>query len=132
MSITTQTELDRSKSSRPHPPDLPFEPIFGLRSGPSLQSSHAAGKVIAAPSFQQIRALTRSYPAAMKEIGNADRRDVGRRFKNPAEDSHQPFRRRKRAMQLFRSAKTLLKFSSIHAQVPNHFNQERHLVAREV
>jgi putative transposase len=35
-------------------------------------------------------------------------------------------------MQLFRSAKTLQKFSSIHAQVYNHFNQERHLVTREV
>jgi putative transposase len=35
-------------------------------------------------------------------------------------------------MQLFRSAKTLQKFSSIHAQVHNNFNQERHLVTREV
>ena len=35
-------------------------------------------------------------------------------------------------MQLFRSAKKLQKFSSIHAQVHNHFNQERHLVTREV
>ena len=35
-------------------------------------------------------------------------------------------------MQLFRSAKALQKFSSIHAQVHNHFNQERHLVTREV
>jgi putative transposase len=35
-------------------------------------------------------------------------------------------------MQLFRSAKTLQKFCSIHAQVHNHFNQERHLVTREV
>ncbi len=35
-------------------------------------------------------------------------------------------------MQRFRSAKTLQKFSSVHAQVHNHFNQERHLVAREI
>jgi putative transposase len=35
-------------------------------------------------------------------------------------------------MQRFRSAKTLQKFSSIHAQVHNHFSQERHLVTREV
>jgi putative transposase len=27
---------------------------------------------------------------------------------------------------------TLQKFSSIHAQVHNHFNQERHLVTREL
>jgi putative transposase len=28
--------------------------------------------------------------------------------------------------------KTLQKFSSVHAQVHNHFNQERHLVTRHV
>jgi putative transposase len=73
-----------------------------------------------------------SHPAAMKEIGNADRHKVGRRLNNRAENSHQPFRRRERAMQLFRRAKTLQKFSSIPAQVHDHFNQERHLVTREV
>jgi putative transposase len=72
-----------------------------------------------------------SYPAAMKEIGMADRHVVGRRLNNRAENSHQPFRRRERAMQRFRRMKTLQKFSSIHAQVHNHFNQERHLVSRE-
>jgi len=51
-----------------------------------------------------------SYPAAMKEIGNADRQEVGRRLNNRAENSHQPFRRRERAMQRFRSMKTLQKF----------------------
>ena len=35
-------------------------------------------------------------------------------------------------MQRFRSAKTLQKFSSVHAQVHNHFNQERHLITREI
>src|SRR6202041_2231675 len=53
-----------------------------------------------------------SYPAAMKEIGNADRHEVGRRLNNRAENSHQPFRRREGAMKLFRSAKTLQKFNS--------------------
>ena len=61
-----------------------------------------------------------SYRAAMKEIGNADRHEVGRRLNNRAENSHQPFRRRERAMQRFRSTKTLQKFSSVHAQVHNH------------
>jgi putative transposase len=28
--------------------------------------------------------------------------------------------------------KTLQKFSSVHAQIHNHFNQERHLVTRDV
>jgi len=31
-----------------------------------------------------------SYPAAMKEIGNIDRHEVGRRLNNRAENSHQP------------------------------------------
>ena len=69
-----------------------------------------------------------SYPAAMKEIGVADRQEVRRRLNNRAENSHQPFRRRERAMQRFRSAKTLQKFSSVDSQVYNHFNQERQLV----
>ena len=74
----------------------------------------------------------RAYSAAMKDIGNADRQEVGRGLNNRAENSHQPFRRRERAMQRFRTVKTLQKFSSVHAQVHNHFNQERHLVTRQV
>jgi len=69
----------------------------------------------------------RSYPAAMKIIGNAERQETGRWLNNRAENSHQPFRRRERTMAKFRSAKSLQKFTSIHASVHNHFNQERHL-----
>ena len=72
----------------------------------------------------------RSYKAAMKEIGNADRQEVGRWANNRAENSHQPFRRRERAMLRFRRMKTLQKFASV-GQVHNHFNQERHLISRE-
>ena len=73
----------------------------------------------------------RSYCAAMKVIGNAKRQETGRWLNNRAENSHQPFRRRERAMAKFRSAKSLQKFVSIHASVHNHFNQERHLYRRE-
>ncbi len=73
----------------------------------------------------------RSYQAAMKEIGNEARQVTGRWLNNRAENSHQPFRRRERAMAKFRSAKSLQKFASIHASVHNHFNQERHLYNRE-
>ncbi len=38
----------------------------------------------------------RSYPAAMRELGNLDRREVGRWLNNRAENSHLPFRRRER------------------------------------
>jgi putative transposase len=68
----------------------------------------------------------------MKEIGAADRHKVGGRLNNRAENSHQPFRRRERAMQRYRSTRTLQKFSSVHAAVHNHFNHERHLVSREI
>ena len=75
----------------------------------------------------------RAYSAAMNEIGvAAERQRVGGRLNNRAENSHQPFRRRERAMQRFRSLKTLQKFSSVHAQVHNQFNQERDLVTRQV
>jgi putative transposase len=74
----------------------------------------------------------RAYSAAMKEVGNADRHEVGRGLNNRAENSHQPFRRRERAMQRFRSIKTLQKFSSIYAEIHDHFDQERHLVTRRV
>ena len=73
----------------------------------------------------------RSYGAAMKEIGNAQRQETGRHLNNRAENSHQPFRRRERAMLRFRRMKTLSKFCSVHAQVHNHFNQERHIVDRQ-
>ncbi len=73
----------------------------------------------------------RSYKAAMTELGNTDKQEVGRWANNRVENSHLPFRRRERAMQRFRRMKTLQKFSSVHAQVHNHFNQERHLVDRK-
>lgn len=73
----------------------------------------------------------RSYPAAMRELGNLDRREMGRWLNNRAENSHLPFRRRERVMQRFRRMKTLQKFASVHAAVHNHFNSERHLVSRQ-
>ena len=74
----------------------------------------------------------RSYGAALKEIGAADLQETGRWKNNVVENSHQPLRRRERAMSRFRRMKTLQKFASVHAQVHNHFNQERSLVSREI
>ena len=68
----------------------------------------------------------------MKEIGNAGVQETGRWLNNRAENSHQPFRRRERAMLRFRRMHTLQKFSSVHASVHNHFNHERHLVSRDI
>ena len=72
----------------------------------------------------------RSDGAAMKAIGNADKQETGRWLNNRAENSHQPFRRRERAMLRFRRMRTLQKFVAVHASVHNHFNQERHLYSR--
>jgi len=74
--------------------------------------------------------LLRSYGAAMKVIGNADRQETGRWLNNRAENSHLPFRRRERAMLRFRQMRCLQKFASVHASVYNHFNQERSLYSR--
>jgi putative transposase len=74
----------------------------------------------------------RSYRAAMKVIGIAERQECGRWLNNRAENSHQPFRRRERAMAKFRDIKTLQKFASVHASIHNHFNQERHLNGRDI
>ena len=73
----------------------------------------------------------RSYRAAMNELGNAAKQEIGRRANNRVENSHLPFRRRERAMLRFRRTKTLQKFASVHANVHNHFNQERHLGDRQ-
>ena len=73
----------------------------------------------------------RSYQAAMRALGNVDRREMGRWMNNRAENSHIPFRRRERAMQRFRQMKSLQKFASVHASLHNHFNQERHLTDRQ-
>ena len=89
-----------------------------------LMKRHGSAKAITTDGL-------RSYKAAMKEIGNADKQEVGRWANNRVENSHLPFRRRERAMNRFRRMKTLQKFASVHGTVHNHFNQERHLTARE-
>jgi len=74
----------------------------------------------------------RSYGAAMKVIGNAADQECGRWLNNRAENSHQPFRRRERAMQRFRVIRTLQEFAAAHASIHNHFNHDRHLNRRDI
>ena len=66
----------------------------------------------------------KSYPAAMCELGNEERRAMGRHANNRVENSHLRFRRRERAMQRFRRMKSLQKFASVHASRHNHFNSQ--------
>ena len=63
----------------------------------------------------------RSYRAAMTDLGNTDKQEVGRWANNRVENSHLPFRRRERAMLLFRQMRSLQKFASVHANVHNQF-----------
>ncbi len=74
----------------------------------------------------------RSYGAALKDIGAADRQETGRWLNNRAENSHLAFRRRERAMLRFRRMRSLQRFASVHASVSNHFNIERSLSGRPV
>ena len=73
-----------------------------------------------------------SYGAALKQIGAVAKRDVGRWRNNRAENSHQPFRRRERAMLRFRRMRCLQKLAALHGSIHNHFNQERHLTSRPI
>lgn len=71
-----------------------------------------------------------SYRAAMKVIGNEDKQETARWANNRAENSHQPFRRRERAMLRFRQMRSLQKFASVHSSVHNHFNHQRNIERR--
>ena len=73
----------------------------------------------------------KSYVAAMRDLGNGEKQEVGRHANNRVENSHLPFRRRERAMLRFRQMEILQKFASVHANIADHFNQERYLVSRQ-
>ena len=71
-----------------------------------------------------------TYKAALRDLRMADRQQTGRWLNNRAENSHQPFRRRERAMLRFRRMRSLQKFASVHSSVHNHFNSDRHCTSR--
>ncbi len=71
------------------------------------------------PADEIVTDKLRSYGAALRELGAADRQTTGRRKNNRAENSHLPFRRRERAMLHFRRMRSLQKFAAVHASVLN-------------
>lgn len=73
----------------------------------------------------------RSCGAAMEDLRNRAKQEIGRWANNRVENSHLPFRRRERAMIRFRQMKSLQKFASINASLHNHFASERHLIDRQ-
>jgi len=73
-----------------------------------------------------------SYGAALKALDAIGKHETGRWLNNRAENSHQPFRRRGRAMLRFRRMRSLQRFASLYGSTHNRFNQERHLTSREM
>ncbi|QIE56612.1 IS6 family transposase [Pikeienuella piscinae] len=72
-----------------------------------------------------------SYRAALRALGAKDKQLTGRWLNNRIENSHQPFRRRERAMLRFRRMRSLQLFAAVHSSVHNHFNLERRLYRRD-
>jgi putative transposase len=73
----------------------------------------------------------RSYGAALDELGNCSKQEIGRWANNRVENTHLPFRRRERAMLRFRQMKSLQMFVSVYASFHNHFASDRHLIDRQ-
>ena len=72
----------------------------------------------------------RSYGAAFAELRLVVRYEQGLRRDNRAEVSHPPVRRRERTMQRFKSPGAVQSFLSLHSDVYNTFNMQRHLISR--
>jgi putative transposase len=73
----------------------------------------------------------RSYGAALKDMGAEGRQVTGRWENNRAENSHQPFRRRERAMLRFRRRHGIQTFAPVHSFGHNLLNSDRCLSSRE-
>ena len=74
----------------------------------------------------------RFYGAALKDLGLPDDRENCRWRNNRAENSHQSFRRRERAMLRSRRMRSLQKFVAVHSSIHNLFNAQRALTSRDI
>jgi len=74
----------------------------------------------------------RPYRTALKEIQCSSLHETKVYLNNFCENSHLTFRRKERSMQGFKSRVTLQTFTSIHSQIYNHFNHQRHLQRRAI
>ncbi len=73
----------------------------------------------------------RSYGSALNDLGRIDERETGSWLNNRAENPHQPFRRRARAMLRFRRMRSLKSFVGVDSSIHNHVNGERALSSRD-
>jgi putative transposase len=71
------------------------------------------------------------YKAALRELGALEIQRTGTWLNNRIENSHPPFRQRKRAMQRFRRMRRLKKFDAVRSSIYKHLNQERSLSTRD-
>lgn len=67
-----------------------------------------------------------SYCAARKDMGIKFEHCQHKKLNNRAENSHQPTRRREGIMKLFKSARHLQRFVSIHDPIANLYHFPRH------
>lgn len=86
---------------------------------------------LAAMTYVRFLLSLRNMEDLRHDLGIGDRQETGRWRNDRAENSHQPFRRRERAMLRFRRIQLLQEFAAVHASVHNHFNQERALYGRQ-
>ena len=78
------------------------------------------------------RSKLRPYGAALKVIQCSNLQETGVYLNNSSENSLFPFRWKERSMQKLKSGVTLQIFTSIHSQIYNHFNHQRHLQKRDI
>ena len=95
----------------------------------SLKSQRNSMRRVGAPKSIVTDKL-RSYGAAMKVIGNAQRQETGRWLNSRVENFHLPFRRHEPGMLRFRQMRSLQKFVALHVLGCNHLNQEHRFNAR--
>jgi hypothetical protein len=90
------------------------------------------------PAFDRLAMLDLAIQLVSMEVALSDERgdetkqEVVRWEDNRVENSHPRFRRRERAISRFRRMKTLQKLASVHANVHNHLDLERHIVDRQI
>jgi transposase-like protein len=73
--------------------------------------------------FVKINASRITFGAlSIRTWGLSDNSETGRWLNSRAENSHQPFRRRKRAMLRFRRMLSLQKFAAVRSSIYNLFN----------
>jgi len=72
----------------------------------------------------------RSCASAFRRLRLTCQHEQGLRKNNRAENSDEPVRRRERKLQRFKSARSAQRFLSVHGEVHNTFNFQRHLISR--